>query len=407
MQGDLLSATVGIENFDASDGLEVVYNAPYIHDNLAVRISADSPWLSENPTSGTVPPGGSMDIQVIANSTGLLGGDYFADVLIHSNDPVTPDTSMRVHLFVTGIPDIDVSPPVVQFPDSVFVGTSVTQTISVANNGNLALDVTNITSDNPVFSASPTSFTVPPYSSMDVDVTFTPDAPGSHSGTLSIESNDPDEPTFTVPVSGDAVNPPIIGVSPDSVIQAVNPGDSADVMVTISNLAGTGAGNLEWNASISLSVAKTWQVSTPATSDYPVGLYEPSFGAAPENGQATGESPQASTLLNPGHAWSIEQANGFITSFDLAVPEVLPNLAPDPTTGFDNAGDFGVGDQSFFYLLDVDNNFMTVDTTSFATTMLGNPAPITPGHSWTGMAVDPTDGTIYAVSCDITTTDLY
>ncbi|RMG26387.1 MAG: hypothetical protein D6732_21320, partial [Methanobacteriota archaeon] len=95
MQGDLLSATVGIENFDASDGLEVVYNAPYIHDNLSVRIAADSPWLSENPTSGTIPPGGSMDIQVIANSTGLLGGDYFADVLIHSNDPVTPDTSMR------------------------------------------------------------------------------------------------------------------------------------------------------------------------------------------------------------------------------------------------------------------------------------------------------------------------
>ncbi len=408
MQGDLLSSTVGIENFDASDGLEVVFNAAYLHDNLAVRIAADSPWLSENPIVGTVPAGGSMDIQVIANTTGLLGGPYDANVLIHSNDPVTPDTSMPVHLFVTGIPDIDASTSM-QFPDSVFVGDSVTQTLTISNVGNLALDVTDITSDNPVFSVSPTAFSVPPFGSQDVDVTFTPDVAGTHTGTLSIVSNDPDENPFNVSVSGGSVNPPIISVTPDSLTVGVAPGDSTDVTLTISNIAATGAANLVWSAKVSMGLPPLTAPNhgTPATEDYPVGSYEPSFGPAPQNGQATGEGPEASPATFPGHAWSIEEANGFITSFDLAVPEVLPNLAPDPAAGFDNAGDFGVGDQSFFYVLDNLNNFMTVDTSTFATTMLGTPAPISGSQSWTGMAVDPTDGTIYAVSCDIATTDLY
>ncbi|RMI04788.1 MAG: hypothetical protein D6681_09100, partial [Calditrichaeota bacterium] len=76
MNSPLESATIGIENFDASIGLQVVYNAPYMHNNLAIRIAADSPWLSENPTSGTILPGDSMDIMIIADATGLLGGDY-------------------------------------------------------------------------------------------------------------------------------------------------------------------------------------------------------------------------------------------------------------------------------------------------------------------------------------------
>ncbi|RMI02391.1 MAG: fibronectin type III domain-containing protein, partial [Calditrichaeota bacterium] len=138
---------------------------------------------------------------------------------------------------------------------------------------------------------------------------------------------------------------------------------------------------------------------------------EVSIGPAPLHlykGSHSQKNVESSRLtLTPGNAWSIEQANGFITAFDLATPDILPNVFPDPTPGFDNAGDFGLGDQSYFYLLDVDNNFMEVDTSTGATTLLGTPAPITPGHSWTGMATDPTDGTIYAVSCDITTTDLY
>ncbi len=59
---DILSSTVGIENINGDDGLQVVYNAAYLHDNLAIKFAAESEWLSENPNSGTILPGGSMDI---------------------------------------------------------------------------------------------------------------------------------------------------------------------------------------------------------------------------------------------------------------------------------------------------------------------------------------------------------
>ena len=112
LTGVVDSQTIGIENSDASDGLEVVFNAAYVHDNLAIRIAADSPWLSANPTFGTVPAGGSMDVQVIATTSGLTDGLYRARLIISSNDPVTPDTSAYVELTLGSLqgPEISVTP---------------------------------------------------------------------------------------------------------------------------------------------------------------------------------------------------------------------------------------------------------------------------------------------------------
>src|SRR5690606_25997929 len=56
------SHTIGIENETGTDGLQVVHNAPYVHDNLAIRFSAI--WVSADPTSGTVPAGGSDTVEL-------------------------------------------------------------------------------------------------------------------------------------------------------------------------------------------------------------------------------------------------------------------------------------------------------------------------------------------------------
>ncbi|HXG00219.1 MAG TPA: sialidase family protein, partial [Bacteroidota bacterium] len=59
------SATIGIENANGSVGLQVVFNAAYMHDSLAIRyFLPDAPWLSENPVVGTIPPNGNQVIQV-------------------------------------------------------------------------------------------------------------------------------------------------------------------------------------------------------------------------------------------------------------------------------------------------------------------------------------------------------
>ena len=63
----------------------------------------DCPWLSESPTSGSVAPGGSQDITVTMDSTGLAAGNYSAEIVISSNDPDENPALVPVALCV-GLP---------------------------------------------------------------------------------------------------------------------------------------------------------------------------------------------------------------------------------------------------------------------------------------------------------------
>ena len=47
----------------------------------------DIPWLSENPTSGTVPAGGSFPVVVTFDATGLLPGLRQAQLIVQTDTP--------------------------------------------------------------------------------------------------------------------------------------------------------------------------------------------------------------------------------------------------------------------------------------------------------------------------------
>ncbi|OLC55098.1 MAG: hypothetical protein AUH92_02895 [Acidobacteria bacterium 13_1_40CM_4_69_4] len=49
-----------------------------------------SEFLTVDPMSGTLPPGGATDLSVLFDSGDLLGGDSETDIEIASNDPITP-----------------------------------------------------------------------------------------------------------------------------------------------------------------------------------------------------------------------------------------------------------------------------------------------------------------------------
>jgi hypothetical protein len=100
MQQTLNSATLGIENADGSDGLQVAYNAAYMHNNLAILYSRGISWLTEAPTTGSVSPGDSMKVVVTFNSAGLTGGTYHGNLQFASNDyghnPMTIPVSLGI-----------------------------------------------------------------------------------------------------------------------------------------------------------------------------------------------------------------------------------------------------------------------------------------------------------------------
>jgi hypothetical protein len=69
-------------------------------DILTWNIEVIEPWLVVYPDGGTIEPGGSHGIIIDFNAEGLDEGSYFADILITSNDPFTPEVIIPVEMIV-------------------------------------------------------------------------------------------------------------------------------------------------------------------------------------------------------------------------------------------------------------------------------------------------------------------
>jgi hypothetical protein len=103
------------------------------------------------------------------------------------------------------VPDIEVSPTALNF-GLVRIGNSRSKTLTLRNAGNASLRVDPITKEgNSAFRLfSPTgAFTVDAGGGQPVTVSFTPISPVEVTGTLTINSNDPDEFRLSVPLVGE------------------------------------------------------------------------------------------------------------------------------------------------------------------------------------------------------------
>jgi hypothetical protein len=90
---------VGIQNSDGSDGLQVVFNATYLHNDLAVKFAALT-WLSVSPESGTIEPLSGDTVQVMFDATDLADSLYNGQLVVSSNDPETPSITIPAWLLV-------------------------------------------------------------------------------------------------------------------------------------------------------------------------------------------------------------------------------------------------------------------------------------------------------------------
>ncbi len=104
MAATLNSATVGIENMEGSDGLEVAYNSAYVENGLAVMFSAEPEWLVANNFSGTIYNGNSYALVLDFITEGLELGNYSMDVVVTSNDPQNPQLVVPVTMQLSEVP---------------------------------------------------------------------------------------------------------------------------------------------------------------------------------------------------------------------------------------------------------------------------------------------------------------
>jgi hypothetical protein len=295
------SATIGIQNFDGTDGLQVVFDAVYVHANLAIRFG--SSWLSASPTSGNVNPASQTQIAVTLDASNLSGGTHTGNVMITSNDPDTPSITVPVTLLVQGgapQPDIDIA--ISSISDTLSQGSQTVRDLVIRNRGTADLRVSLTATEFPVMAGnrttgpgsnalsdegkadipkpagknpagapellniwlfiSPAADTIPAGDSLIAQVTLNAGSitPGIHSGQIGVTSNDPDEPTANLPVTllVTAGGVPDINLSDLSFTDTVQTGGTKAETLLVGNL---GTASLHYG----LHDNRAWIIESPDT----------------------------------------------------------------------------------------------------------------------------------------------
>jgi hypothetical protein len=273
---DDAGATYGIENQDGTVGLEIAYNAIYGHDQLLVKIGKGIDWLTEHPVTGTVPAGGSMDLTLKADATGLPGGDYAAQLVISSNDPVTPVFKKPfVKLHVTGAPDISVDPMYVDF-GMMYTGVYDTLAFHVISSGTDVLNVSGMTTNGvPEFTVlGPTAFTLAVGDTQTVGVAFYSAAVGMFTDTITI-SSDAGSGDAHVILSAEAAIPPEIVLKDTSMHHVVQVGQTDSSELWVFNHGGSdlefdmSMGDMPWKSRYVSNIHTNAQIGPNSTETGP------------------------------------------------------------------------------------------------------------------------------------------
>ena len=251
------SATIGIQNAAQTDGFNVAFNTAYVHDNLAVRIQAVPQWMTVSPSAGTVFGPGNTTLGVTFDAGGLLGGTYDGTIHVGSNDPDENPFDIPVTLTVIGAPDIAVEPLSFDF-GQVFLGATPSHTFAVRNPGTDTLHVSSVSMSDAAYTPSMTSFAVPPRSSLGLDVTFAPTLVQLYPATMTLASDDPDNPSVVVSLAGEGVEPPQFQVDPASLTSDLLTGQTENQVLTIAN---NGGANLDYDIAVDLGTQVTQYTS--------------------------------------------------------------------------------------------------------------------------------------------------
>jgi len=288
-------ATIGIENEDGTDGLEVVFNAEYMHDELAIKFSSAPSWLVFSPEFGTVPPSETDTIEVTFDATGILTGEFYGAFIISSNAPDKGLDTIPAHMSIL-VPDMSLSPDSIATTCNEGDGVQH-QTMNVGNAGEASL-IFNIVEGAPWLSIAPDADTVnpgDPDAAIDLAIDCTDLYAGKYMAELKIYSNDPNFQPYAIYKVYLQVGPdPDIDVEPDSFYAGVYAGYTKDTTMTIEN---TGDGHLVYG----INIEETGKV-TPDTvlSEGFEGDWPPEDWLVVNNDGGTQEWGQYSTYSHTG-----------------------------------------------------------------------------------------------------------
>lgn len=127
---------------------------------------------------------------------------------VTSNDPDESPLDIPIVGSGTGVPEIDVTPLLLGFTDrDINAGASAAQDVTITNVGSATLSISSVSLASGSFTISGDTgeTSLAPAASRTVSLTFDPPTSGTKVASLTIESDDTDESTVNVQLSGDGV----------------------------------------------------------------------------------------------------------------------------------------------------------------------------------------------------------
>jgi hypothetical protein len=234
----LANGTIGIENADGTDGLQVAHLEAYIEPGLTLYFADTPAWLDLSAAGGVVSPSTTQPITLTIDSSGLISGTYAANLLTTSNDPANGFVATPLTVTVTGTPVLTTTTTAVDF-GLVYVGITATSDIALSNIGTADLSITAVDSGHPDLTIPLTStLLLPVGQSHTLPLYYHPSSDTSLTATVTITSSGG---VLTIPVSGAGLLPPQIEVVPSAIVDSLNSGELVTHQMIISN---TGSSDL-------------------------------------------------------------------------------------------------------------------------------------------------------------------
>ncbi len=202
-----LPATVGIQGLAGGPGLGIVFDEPFLHDRMTLRIDPIPHWLDVQPRSGVVPAGEALPLQLSLDAVDLCGEVFTARVPLLSNDPVAPVRELPVEIAIEGSPHLTLEPGMLEF-GPIFLDQTQQRELVMRNRGCGDLTVSGISAETERLTMVPASLVLPSGTTARIAVTYVPGGVEDLSGSIEIRSDDPDQPIQRVTYQAAAVRAP-------------------------------------------------------------------------------------------------------------------------------------------------------------------------------------------------------
>ncbi|MFN3740833.1 MAG: choice-of-anchor D domain-containing protein, partial [Thermodesulfovibrionales bacterium] len=349
--------------------------------SVSIAYSGGTAPYSWGISNGSLPAGLSLNSTAgVISGTPTTAGTYNFTVRL-SDGPggfVTKDFTIKINA-----PDIDISPTSLDFGD-VGIGLSKDISVTIKNIGQSTLTISKLSITGTGFSlvgAPQTPFDLKQNTQAVFSVRFIPTAAANYSGVLTVESNDPDEGTLNLSLTGTGVNPPDIDVLPATVdFGTVTAGSSKDITITIKNNISSGAALVINNITLTGT-----GFTLPSPPDYPITITAGSTSnitvrfTPPTSGQFTGTMTISSN--DPDEAsFPVElKGNGtvppdiYVSPTGLDFGDVIINQSKTLTLSIENRG----GDKLIISSISVPQGFSLKSEPTYPISLEPGATPVT------------------------------